>query len=347
MSFTESNAPMAPAVNANNDFNAVHTYFTPADARMAPESSDSSAVPTWSSFKNFQVFSASGGHTLYANGYQQLKLIVLVQAADDAGVVVDISAAELDNVQLFDAYSGHALPLDHIRDSEPAAWKCVLEPRGAFLPFPYSGELQGPVTRGKSVFLKEFYVSSNSPHPIKLIAAITRSDGQIFYSDERSEYGHVYLKTVPSPTYRKEHYRLRKSSSHSIVNEDVAKIDHYVLDLLVDQQLIKFVKCNVSGLLRLRSDHPDYLGYYAVTYFHGRKAHLGHTVLLEALDSFASANDEPGKVALIIHYAKKGGRSQIRSDRQSVRLYLQDIYGNEHEINVKMACDSSPTLEIV
>lgn len=347
MSFTEANAPMAPAVDAINEFNAVETYFTPADARMAPESGDGSAVPAWSDLKRFQVFSASGGHTLYANGYQQLKLIVLIQAADDAWEAVDICAAELDTLQLFDVYSRQVLPLDHIREKESAAWKCSLEPRSAFLPFPYSGDLQGPVTRGKGVVLKEFYVSSNSPHPIKLIAAITRSDGEVFYSDESSEYGHVSLKTVPSPTYRKEQYRLRKLSSHSIENGNVAKIDHYVMDLLADHQLIKFVKCNASGLLELRSDHPDYLGYYAVAYFNGRKADRSHPVLLETLDSFATANDEPGKVAFIIHYSKKGGRSQIRSDRQSVRLHLQDTYGNQHEINVNITGESPPTLELV
>ena len=345
MSFIENDAPMAPAVDAVNQTSDIDNLFVPAPADWGLEPDASSSLARWSNFKAFQIFTATGGNTLYANGYQQLKVIVLVQAANDGGVVVDISPEEWEAVQLFDAYTGKALPVDIIRDGEPAAWKCSLEPRGSFKPLPTAGELHGPVVRGKSIFLKEFYVSSNSPAPVKLIAAITRSDGQAFYSDEGSEYGHVSLKTVEPPVYRKEHYRLRRLSSRSPSTENVAQIDRYVLDLWVDQKFIKLVRCSVDGLLSLRSTHPDYLGYYAVAYFGGRKVHQG--VAWETVDSVVIANEEPGKVTFLIHYAKRGGRSQVRHDHQAVRLFIQDMYGNKHEIDVTMTGSDSPTLEVV
>lgn len=347
MNFTESDAAMAPGIDAVNEHATVDNLVMPADAQMAPEPIAKTDVPNWTNLKNFQVFSVSGGHTLYANGYQQLKLIVLVQAENSGGVVVDISAAELEGVQLFDAQSGKALVVDNIREGEPLAWKCLLQPRPSFEAFPYPGEPQGPVTRGKGIALKEFYVSSNSPASIKLIAAITRSDGQAFYSEEGKEFGDVSLKTIPPAIYRKELYRLRHVSSHTPATEHVAKVDRYVLDLLLDQHQIKFVECNVVGLLHARSEHPDYLGYYAVAYFNGHKAHHSQGVPWDTVDGVAMSNEEPGKVTLLMHYAKKGGRSQIRSDHWEMRLFLQDMYGNKHDVDVRVTPTFPPMIQII
>lgn len=348
MSLIENNAPMAPG--ADDELNGIDTLvdgLMPADSEEAPLPSQEADVPKWYKTKEFKVFSTSGGDTVYANGYQQLKLMVVVQVIGELGKVVDISQDELDSIQLVDAYTNKALPIDVIREGEEPAWKCTLEPSLSFQPFPYSGELRGPVTRGRGIFLKAFYVSSNSPEPIRLIAAITRSDGEAFYSEEVTEYGGISLRTAPAPTYRKEHFRVKHLSGNWQPTENVAKVDRYVLDLLVDQQHIKFVSCMFDGVLRAHSEHPDYLGYYAVGYFDGHKVDHGQGVSWETADVVATHHEEQGKVTVLMHFARKGGKSQVREDRLMVKMFVRDMYGNRHEVDVAMNVGKPSMIEVV
>lgn len=347
VSFFESNAAMAPSYDAElNDVSMLTDGYMPADPSVAPSPSSEAVVPQWNDFKRFQVFSASGGNVIYANGIQQIKLMVVVQAVDDDQKVVEISNSELDSIQLVDAYTNKALPIDIIREAEEPVWKCLLERRQPFQPFPHTGEMHGPSPRGRGIVLKEFYVSSNAVESIKLFVAITRSDGEIFQSDPESEFGEIKLKAIPSPNYRKEHFRVKHLSSYWQATEHVAKVDRYVLDLLVDQQYIKFVNCNFAGLLHSRSEHSDYLGYYAVGYFEGRQVEHAQWVSWETADAVAKAHEEKGKVTLLMHFARKGGKSQIRYDRLSVKMFVMDMYGNKHEVDISMDPAKSSMIEV-
>lgn len=346
--FVGNNAAIAPGVDDElKDINLLVDGYMPADPEMAPQSFQEADSPEWIDLKRLQVFSTSGGNIIYANGYQQLRLMVVVQAVDEGQKVVGISESELDSIQLLDAYSGKALPIDTIRDGEEPVWKCMLERRLPYAPFPHTGELHGPVVRGKGIFLKEFYVSSNSPDPVKLIAAITRSDGKVFYSEETSEFGEISLRTVPPPIYRKEQFRVKHLSANWKPTENVAKVDRYVLDLLVDQQHIKFVDCSIAGVLHARSEHPDYLGYYAVGYFNGLKSNDGAEALWETADKIATYHDEQGKVTFLMHFARKGGASTVRYDQLSVKMFVRDMYGNGHEVDVAMNTQSPSMIEVV
>jgi hypothetical protein len=348
VSLVENNAAFAPgAGNELKDINTLVDGHMPADPEMAPLSSQEVDFPGWVYFKRFQVFSASGGNVVYANGLQQLKLMVVVQVVDGMNDVVEISQGEFDSIQLLDAYSGKAVPIDTIRDDEEPAWKCALERYPSFQPFPYSGELNSPVLWGKGIFLKEFYVSSNSPEPIKLIAAITRSDGEAFYSEELSEFGAISLRTVPPPTYRKEHFRVKHLSCNWKPTENVAKVDRYVLDLLVDQHHIKLVSCSIAGVLHARSERPDYLGYYAVGYFKGNKANHGAEVWWETADQLATDHEEQGKVTFLMHFARKGGTSKILYDQLSVKMFVRDMYGNKHQVDVAINVGNPSMIEVV
>ena len=344
----ENNAAIAPGIDDElKDINPFVEGHMPADPGMAPLSVQEADFPEWIDLKRFQVFSTSGGNKIYANGYQQLKLMVVVQVVGDGQKVAGISQSELDSIQLLDAYSDKALPIDNIRDGEDPAWKCTLERRLPYEPYPHTGELHGPVVRGNAIFLKEFYVSSNSPDSIKLIAAITRSDGEVFYSEETSEFGGIFLTTVPPPIYRKEQFRVKHLSGNWEPTENVAKVDRYVLDLLEDQRHIKFIDCSITGVLHARSEHPDYLGYYAVGYFKGLKANHGAEVLWETADTLATYHEEQGKVTFLMHFARKGGTSQVRHDHLLVKLFVRDMYGNRHEIDVEMNTRNPSMIEVV
>ncbi|MCP2024072.1 hypothetical protein [Pseudomonas laurylsulfatiphila] len=348
MKFVGNNAAIAPGVDDElKDINPLVEGYMSADPGMAPQSFQEADSPEWIDLKRLQVFSTSGGNIIYANGYQQLKLMVVGQVVDHGGKAVEILKSELDSIQLLDAYSGKALPIDNIRDGEELAWKCTLERRLPYEPFPHTGELHGPVVRGKAIFLKAFYISSNSPEPIKLIATITRSDGETFYSEETSEFGEINLRTVPPPIYRKEQFRVKRLSGNWRPTENVTKVDRYVLDLLVDQHHIKFVSCSITGVLHARSEHPDFLGYYAVGYFKGLKANHGAEVSWETADQLATDHEEQGKVTFLMHFAKKGGTSQVRYDHLLVKMFVRDMYGNRHEIDVAMNTENPSMIEVV
>jgi len=348
MIFTENDAAMAPGIDTEiNGFESVDNLYRTATAGIAPLSDAQAEVSSWVGINRLQIFSAWGGNVIYANGSQQLKLIVVIQVAGARAKAADITQGELDSVRLLDANSGKALPIDIIRDGDAPGWKCMLERQAKFEPFPYAGEVRGPLTTGEHVFLKEFFVSSNTSEPIKLMADITRADGTVFPSNERSLYGSITLSTVSPPAYRKEHYRLKRLSTSRQATEHVAKVDRYILDLVSDQRHIKFVDCSLSAILQARSDNSDYLGYYALGYFNGHKANHWQGTSWETADNYALSNEEPGKVVLLMHFARKGGHSQVRYDRLMARIFVRDMYGNKHELDVAMNAANPSLIEII
>lgn len=338
MDFINNDAATIPDIgDVRSSGHALESYAL-ADAGMAPN---------WIELKHFGVFSAWGGNVLYANGRQQLKLIVVVQAVGSDYKVVKLSREEVESIHLVDAYTGTALPIDTIHEGERASWKCSLARNERFQPFPYSGDLRGPDTRGKDTVLREFFVSSNSLEPIKLVAAITRSDGRMFYSQDAAEYGHISLNTVPPAIYRKEQFRLSRSSVYLPATQNVAKVDRYVLDLILEQRHLKFVECNMPFKLQARSNHPDYLGYYVVPYFNGGKVESEIWAAWETADHVAASDDESGKMIVLLHFAKKGGRGQVRSDSLQAKVYLRDMYGNQHVLSLMLNTTGPTIVEII
>lgn len=348
MIFSENDAVMAPGIdNEIIDINEITTRYDDEVSGVAPEAPSKTEPSSWTYIRHLQVFSAWGGNVLYANGFQQMKLVVVVQVVDDENKVTAITDAERDSIQLVDADSGEALVIDHFREGDEPGWKCSLERFPNIEPYPHRGNLEKPSIAVKDMIVKVFYVSSNSLEPITLIPAITHSDGTVFSGDEKADYGHITLRAVPPPTYRKEHFRLLRLSPYSQGTEHVAKVERYILDLISDQLHIKFVECSLSGVLQARSDHPDYLGYYAVGYFHGSKVNHWEEIEWETADQYADSKEEPGKAVFLMHFAKKGGRSQVRYDRPTVKFFARDMYGNTHTINLSLNVDNPSIIEII
>jgi hypothetical protein len=115
----------------------------------------------------------------------------------------------------------------------------------------------------------------------------------------------------------------------------------------VDQHHIKFIECSITGVLHARSEHPDYLGYYAVGYFKGVKASHDAEVSWETADQVATYHDEQGKVTFLMHFARKGGTSGVRYDRSLVKIFVRDMYGNRHEVDVAMNTKNPSMIEVV
>jgi hypothetical protein len=107
--FVGNNAAIAPGVGDElKDISLLVEGYMPGDPGMAPLPSQETDFPEWVDIKRFQIYSTSGGNIIYANGYQQLKLVVVVQVVGDGQKAVGISENELDSIQLLDAYRHHS-----------------------------------------------------------------------------------------------------------------------------------------------------------------------------------------------------------------------------------------------
>lgn len=284
--------------------------------------------------KQFHVFSATGGTHVYANGYQQLKLVVAIEVCDLSGQPMKLTEAEQTSIVLTDSASGEQLPWDTVHYPDQEAWKYTFEEDKRFYPIPHSGPVPDPIEHGPDVCIKTFYVSTNAHNPMGIRPCITRSDKEVFYPEKSAKYGSITLTPVPSPAYRPGQYQLREVHDTFYTSRHIAKVVPYVIRLIVDQQAINFVSCTMDRPLQMLSTDDHYLGYYAVAYFNGRQ--VANAMLeFEAPDS-AGANDESGAVTVVMVYGAKGGDVQVRSNHRSGKLWARDMYGNLHDISLNI-----------
>lgn len=307
-------------------------------AEPSPMVVDVADTPRWSGLEKLQVFSATGATVIYANGHQQIKLIVVVRAVNDAFEGVNLSEGEFKNIHLVDAYSRQALEFDYIRDGDPPVWKYSMDKIGDFAPLPYSGEFNGPRTHGPGLFVKAFYVNSNTPSTINLVAAITRSDGKVFYSDEEAPFGRVSLKAIAPAVYARDKFIFKHYANERYDSEVVERLDRYQLHLEAEQHHIKFVSCRLSNLLRARS-HPDkhFIDTYVISYLKGQEVFQEYDSYAEKADSVAIEHNEDGKITLLVHVSKKRISDPLMlNDCLSVEMFLQDMYGNKQVLELRI-----------
>ena len=303
-------------------------------------------VVTWTNIADFQVYMPEGGTTLYANGKQQLKVRVSVRVKNKDHATVALDEHALSSLQLVDAGTGQPLEHDKVRPGDPIGWRYVLERNDAFKPLPYQGQIAGGLL-GAKVYSRDFYVSTNASTSISLLASITRADGTIFYSEAIKAHGRVTLNSIPPAVYSQNQFQLRFHGKAPYESKHISKVEVYQLTLIVEQHKVDIIKLSSvypSVYLR-KSEHPDYLGYYASAYL-GGESRLDDVVLFELPHAQGKYHNYPGAVTLLMSYAKKGGDSQIRFEYEMWTLELLDMYGNTHTVTVKASEQSPPVLKL-
>ncbi|KMN20550.1 hypothetical protein [Pseudomonas weihenstephanensis] len=320
---------------------------TSFDERL-PASRDVAPSPgheQWEAVKDFQIITANGGNTLYGNGRQQVKVRVLIRVTNALNMPVDIDEQSLASLTLVDTHTHKPLEWGVVQSRDDEVWAFVYDHDPRFTPFPYHGPIKGGLEGGK-FSVREFYVSTNASFSISLSASITRHDGKVFYSGLKTEFGTLTLNAVLPAVYQAHHVNIKHVAQRPYRSANIAKVDVYALRMVVDNQRIgiaRIYEVYPSTFLKL-SEHPDYLGYYATAYLNASPGYYGRYQNFEMPHAVAKYYDVPGELTLLVSYAKKGGRSQVREEHDHWRLDLIDIYGNLHTVRIVSSDESPPRL---
>lgn len=348
MSGVDNDAEMAPGHEPEVDeLSEVDEFYNlyefeelsmPEEPGPSPMVVGGSNAPKWTKISKLQVFSDTGQTAIYANGHQQIKLIIVVRVVDDAFKAVDISEDEFKSIHLVHAHSREPLKFDYIRAGDRPTWKYLMEKIGDFAPLPYSGEFNGPKTHGPGYFVKEFYAASTTTTPVNLVPAIVRSDGKVFYADEESPFGRISLKAHPPAVYARDKFILKHYQDVYYRSDELAAVSCYQLSLVVEQHHIKFVHCQLNNLLRARTIPDKYfVNSYLITYLRGQQVDQVYEPGAEKADSVAIERNEDGKITLLMHFLRNQIKNNIMDvEVPSVNLTVQDMYGNTHVLELSI-----------
>lgn len=294
----------------------------------------------WYKLENFGIFSVTGGNQLYSNGFQQLMVRVFVQAQSWLASSLPLTQSEIDSIVLIDGHTGAELIKDRNR-GDVGAWKYTEEQdsRG-FRQLPPNLPPRGTVPSGEFVYTKDFYITSSSDKPIELQLRITRADGETFRSRKQDELGTLTLVPLPPAVYRTEQYSLSRTPvPYYSPRGHIEKVEVFMLDLVVDQQLMRFYNGFFMDYhLKMGSSDKRYSGYYLIGYGNGRDIRATGQVPWERPDALGRHQSENGRVALVLAYGKLGP-VWVRSSTKRTLLELTDMYGNPHSLRVEMTDD--------
>jgi hypothetical protein len=298
-------------------------------------------TPAWGALEFFRVYTVSGGKQLYRNGYQQLKVRVVVAAVGRAFRRVALTPSELDSIVLIDASSGLVLPKKNRNGPGiQGAWEYTDYEDARFRELPPNSPIEGSVPSGPYVYVKDFYVTTTSSMPIVIRPRITRTDGEMFGYDNNEELGVLSLYSLPVATYRPEQYSISRTAPSFTPTRDIEKVEVFSLELITDQQKIAFVTgFNMGGHPRVGSSDSRYTGYYVVGYGNGRYMQTGAAVSWERPDALGRSWSENGRVALVLAYGRHGGSVWVRESITNVPMEALDMYGNLHQLRIELSED--------
>ncbi|KGU86579.1 hypothetical protein [Pseudomonas mediterranea] len=291
----------------------------------------------WNDLKAFGIFSVTGGNQLFSNGHQQLMVRVFVQVQSWFGSALPLTQAELDSIVLIDGHTGAELTRDWNR-GDIGVWKYSDRQDSRFRQLPPNMPVRGSVPSGEYIYTQDFYVTSSSDKSVELQLRITRADGVMFRSNKQHDFGVLTLVSIPPAVYRSEQYSLtRTSAPYFSSKSDIEKVELFMLDLVIDQQRIEFLKdSHMNAHLRIGSSDKRYSGYYLIGYANGQPIRAAGPVSWERPDALGRHRSENGRVALVLAYGKLG-QVWVRDPVTGTALELRDMYGNRHELRVELA----------
>lgn len=293
----------------------------------------------WTDLKEFRIYSVSGGNRLFRNGYQQLKVRVVVEVRNRTSQPVALTRSELESVVLVDTSSGLPLPRkDRHGPGVQGEWEFTDYEDGRFRELPPNQPIEGSVPPGQFVYFKDFYITTTSYMPIVVRPRITRADGRMFWYDDDRDLATLRLQSLSQPTYRQEQYSFNRVTPYFNPTRDIEKVEVFGLELIVEQQQIKFVTdFNMATHPRVGSADNRYTGYYVVGYGNGRTMQTSGAVSWERPDALGRSRSENGRVALVLAYGRRGGGVWVRDAVINTPMEARDMYGNLHQLRVELS----------
>jgi hypothetical protein len=308
--------------------------------------SDVNKMLPWSNLK-MSIAVTSGSSRLYANGRQQVKLTVKLEAEDSLLNPAALSESELSSLRLIEYHGGKEIAFDN--STHPSAnpvtpnlmWDYSHHQNLAYRFYPaHSGAGTRAMDNGDSkaalssgtVLYKDFYVRTVADTTLRIAAKITRDDGSVFISSASKE-GSVTLIPVEVPRYGPEDYNFNPIT---ISSNNVA-YDYIPLSLdsvhgAVEFRSVSFTDSSAVKHIVTRSGAGT-LVLTGFTFPGGTQIHYSNfnSVGPRHIDpSYAL----PGRPVIVVVRAFNTPPAGLPSLRRSTALRAIDMYGNPHTVNI-------------
>lgn len=310
----------------------------------------SSPTSSWTGLNKFYLQAGSGGKA-YANGLQQIEILVTLETSVPDGEPYDKVSPEDLNTLKFYAKGGSEVPFleDYLTGFEPPAdtleagiWKASRRhnPRFSMMPGPGAARSAEPRNEEATVY-KRYYLQTTSVLEQEFYAEFTRiADGTRWNSLEESDQnGVVKLQGVERPKVALEAYtlvptRVDQDPNGQIIGGDTFSymdwtLDYYRLNLVRSGVRIPFVDViigadDITSAVRWESEQFDEGGVSYTGFALGGSAaftKLSVSGLLKRLN----ANRERGlKEAFITDKGPAEGEFLVCLARESDFVYLHE-----------------------
>lgn len=317
-------------------------------------------VVKWSNLRVFKVESTTGNPQLYANGRQQVELLVKIQVSDTNGDVVPLSDAEANSLNLIsydhdtniprEFFSTQPIPANTWRWSYHHNYDYRFMPgTGGFSPRSLSERSDSLET------LRKVYLRTTSLTPLKLALEITRDDGRVFRSKNPDlENGAITATPLTARSYQARDYSFKrivvKGDPDSLSEHDGH--DMYPLELHENGEHVHFSPYSftvLQGNIYRFDIAPRTRGSYTAV------AAPGNSYLL-----YQDLNLNNPVIEVDARYIKTGTIVVALIRRNRVMLYgppphnddemafsAVDVYGNNHNFRIRFQGVERKVLELV
>ncbi|WP_268798534.1 hypothetical protein [Pseudomonas huanghezhanensis] len=309
---------------------------------------------TWVDLKLMSI-EATNSHLLYANGLQQVELLVRVLGIDANGHDEAISDEELQSLELFDARGTDIeITLQKVQDSysykndpevEYKGWGWGYRRNAEILPLSATGDAPPSPTPATSTHERrvKIYLHTRTAQPLHLGFRITQQGGDVFHSGDMAG-GVARLLSIPPKVYSPAHYTFRHDHRRTELNASGNEVDFicYTLSLFENGARIEFLPDftvpGQVGMLDLGKDIQQ-VGTYAGTSLSG--GHEFHTYIERAhLPRVPASVKRSGDIPLVLGWQTPLKRiGDHFASLQPIFFKTVDHYGNAHNIGVSFTED--------
>jgi hypothetical protein len=312
---------------------------------------NSHEVPRWTELKVFTVSIASQTDQLFANGRQQVHLRIAVEGLDINGESVKLSKGEIDSLKLVQYQGVHSIPFSRSERVTPLrsndAWDWSYERN---YNYKYHPSVSRPTVNdhgfgssNRFVTYIDTYVRCIADSQLRIAACITRSDGEEFYSADRSN-GSVTVFPVPVPRYRAQDYVF---NAVDVQRNNRYQIDYIAFALHSGGENVEFRDFSMSPASVLQEAGSFRRAPY------DRKAQVksiaftGYTKPGQPAITYAAGVPDsqptyidgsfirPGR-PVVVAIRTWTRRSNLPGRTRSSKIFAVDMYGNSHDVNVRL-----------
>lgn len=298
----------------------------------------------WESLKTFKVETLTGTNKLFANGWQQVKLGITIEAVDINNIAAPLSAAEHASLKLYNYRDGKPLQFVTAQAAKSVVdrtqghtdWSRTQDRKLKY--YPGQESRMAGYSSSQNAAYTDVWVRTFSDTELRISAQITRDDGTTFSSSDMQE-GEARLTPVPVPAYRAADFNWRKVN---IVNRNTGSplvVDYYYLSLRPGGASVEIAEFTMSPRSLYANPFSDY-SFADLT---------GHTAPGSSGIGYAINNPRQrpatlvsplgtGEVALVVvrHKGRAATHDIIKLPKaQHAVMDIRDVYGNAHRLNVR------------